>query len=158
MCLIKAYKILLKWKSPFLKENSNPKSHCPTCENIALNVTCVQKRQKGLEGEYYLDSTTVLIFLHIKEGEQPVKEGGNFLSQKAIFVSMLITSSSLQRFPWPFELLTEIVLGLEYEQEGLLIGLTISNFKEFFLAKSSASPLQITEFVQSLDICFGFII
>ena len=70
----------VKMEKSFLKENSNPKSHCPTCENIALNVTCVQKRQKGLEGEYYLDSTTVLIFLHIKEGEQPVKEGGNFLS------------------------------------------------------------------------------
>ena len=67
----------VKMEKSFFKENSNPKSHCPTCVNIALNVT---KRQKGLEGEYYLDSTTVLIFLHIKEGEQPVKEGGNFLS------------------------------------------------------------------------------
>ena len=64
----------------FLQENSNPKSHCPTRVNIALNVKCEQKRQKGLDREYYLDSTTVLIFLHIKEGEQPVKEGGNFLS------------------------------------------------------------------------------
>ena len=76
----KSLQNFVKMEKSFLKENSNPKSHCPTCVNIALNVKCEQKRQKGLEGEYYLDSTTVLIFLHIKEGEQPVKEGGNFLS------------------------------------------------------------------------------
>ena len=68
----------VKMEKSFFKENSNPKSHCPTCVNIALNVT--KKAKRARRRVLLLDSTTVLIFLHIEEGEQPVKEGGNFLS------------------------------------------------------------------------------